>query len=236
MKRIIFFIVIIFFSLNLNALPSGVLDVTQFLDIPVDGTKKEMVKKLKAKGFKESSYSKYSKDIVVLDGKFNGRNVHVYIGTNGVATTGDKVWRIMVCDEDCVDGQAIKSRFNKLCKQFENNPKYISVGDYTIPEDENISKEIRDNKKRYEAIYYQKPDTVYGDILLDSVARSKYTQDELDNPTEEIKEDLSSDKFMYYFNKQFNKPVWFTISEFDGKYYITMYYDNEYNRADGEDL
>lgn len=33
-----------------------------------------------------------------------------------------------------------------------------------------------------------------------------------------------------------NKPVWFMISEHFGKYYITMFYDNEYNRANGEDL
>lgn len=32
------------------------------------------------------------------------------------------------------------------------------------------------------------------------------------------------------------KPVWFMISEHYGKYYITMFYDNEYNRANGEDL
>ena len=30
--------------------------------------------------------------------------------------------------------------------------------------------------------------------------------------------------------------VWFTISEFNGDYYITMFYDNEFNRAHGEDL
>ena len=32
------------------------------------------------------------------------------------------------------------------------------------------------------------------------------------------------------------KPVWFMISENYGQYYITMFYDNEYNRANGEDL
>lgn len=32
------------------------------------------------------------------------------------------------------------------------------------------------------------------------------------------------------------KPVWFMISEYYGKYRITMFYDNEYNHADGEDL
>jgi hypothetical protein len=30
--------------------------------------------------------------------------------------------------------------------------------------------------------------------------------------------------------------VWFTISKFNGEYYIIMYYDNEFNRAQGEDL
>ena len=33
-----------------------------------------------------------------------------------------------------------------------------------------------------------------------------------------------------------NRFVWFTISEFNGEYYITMFYDNEFNRAHGEDL
>ena len=33
-----------------------------------------------------------------------------------------------------------------------------------------------------------------------------------------------------------NRFVWFTISEFNGEYYITMFYDNEFNRAYGEDL
>lgn len=32
------------------------------------------------------------------------------------------------------------------------------------------------------------------------------------------------------------KSVWFMISESFGKYRILMYYDNEYNRANGEDL
>ena len=33
-----------------------------------------------------------------------------------------------------------------------------------------------------------------------------------------------------------NNYVWFMIVEHAGEYYITMYYDNEYNHADGEDL
>lgn len=34
----------------------------------------------------------------------------------------------------------------------------------------------------------------------------------------------------------FMKPVWFRICESYGEYYITMFYDNEYNHANGEDL
>lgn len=32
------------------------------------------------------------------------------------------------------------------------------------------------------------------------------------------------------------RPVWFMISELYGEYGIYMFYDNEYNRANGEDL
>ena len=34
----------------------------------------------------------------------------------------------------------------------------------------------------------------------------------------------------------FQRNVWFTIEEIYGKYYIAMFYDNEYNKANGEDL
>ncbi len=61
-------------------------DVTQFLGIPVDGSKSAMIQKLKAKGFHANSYNKD-----VLEGKFNGMDVNIHIATNG-----DKVCRIMV--------------------------------------------------------------------------------------------------------------------------------------------
>ena len=45
-------------------------DVTQFLDIPVDGYKPEMTQKLKSKGF---TINKYSEDL--FDGEFNGSKI-----------------------------------------------------------------------------------------------------------------------------------------------------------------
>lgn len=32
------------------------------------------------------------------------------------------------------------------------------------------------------------------------------------------------------------KNVWFTISEFNSEYYISIFYDNKYNAANGQDL
>ena len=65
---------------------------------------------------------------------------------------------------------------------------------------------------------------------------SKYTKEQLENPSEEISQDVHKMVTMYAFEKAIKKPVWFIITENYGKYLITMYYDNEYNRANGEDL
>ena len=37
-------------------------------------------------------------------------------------------------------------------------------------------------------------------------------------------------------NRLFKKPVWFRIISLGTEYGIAIYYDNEYNRAQGEDL
>lgn len=126
-------------------------DVTTFLGIPVDGYKPQMIQKLKSKGF-----------VIVqgadaLTGEFNGTDVIVYIGTNN-----NKVYRIMLCDAGNLDEANIKIRFNNLVSQFENNPKYITHSDYSIPENEKISYETLVNKKTYDAIFYQKAKTEDG--------------------------------------------------------------------------
>ena len=108
----------------------------------------------------------------------------------------------------------------------------------TIPDDEDLSYEMTVNNKRYEAVFYQiSPlDTVaiYNESkqsLLD-----KYTQEQLDNPTEEISKVILIQYIANKINYRFNNKVWFMIAEYARKYYICMYYDNGYNKADGEDL
>lgn len=119
-------------------------NVTKFLGIPVDGCKSEMIQKLKAKGYTYNSSGDY------LEGEFNGQNVAIFVGTNN-----NKVYRILILDAYSTDESQIKIRFNNLCKQFENNSKYVTVKDYSIPESENIHYEMLVNKKSYEAAFYQ---------------------------------------------------------------------------------
>jgi hypothetical protein len=197
-------------------------DVTRFLGIPVDGSKSEMIQKLKEKGFRYDPTENF------LTGEFNGVDVRIY-----VVTTKNKVSRIGVADANYVDSRDIRIRFNLLCEQFANNPKYAFVEDYTIPEGEDISYEINVHKKRYDAIFYQLPtDTIALAEKLAPTLLSKYTKEQVVNPTEEIQSEIAE----YLMEDCFKRPVWFHISDFCGEYYITMYYDNEYNRANGEDL
>lgn len=88
-------------------------DVTKFLGIPVDGYKPAMIEKLKAKGFRSIPNTD------LLEGEFNGTEVYV-----GVVTNNNRVYRIGLSDKNTRGETDIKARFNRLCRQFRNNPKY----------------------------------------------------------------------------------------------------------------
>lgn len=203
-------------------------DVTKFLGIPVDGKKNKMIRKLKSKGFAQSPYAKG-----VLTGKFNGMDVNIHIVTNN-----DKVCRIMVCDANTMDETSIRIRFNVLCEQFKNNSKYcyLSKEDPKLKDDENISYEMAVHKKRYEAIFYQRSDTTVttNDEENKDLVDSKNTKEQLESQSKEVS--IYIQEITAAFFRTIKKPVWFMISSSHGQYYITMFYDNEYNMANGEDL
>lgn len=207
-------------------------DVTTFLGIPVDGYKAEMKKQLISKGFTP----KVIDGTDVFQGEFNGTDVNVYIVTNN-----NKVYRIMVCDANTLDEANIKIRFNRLVSQFERNKRYSGNENQEIPENEDISYEMTVHNKIYEAIFYQVPDTTktdYKSIISDIQADllSSYSENQLTNPTEEIKQKIETAVMLRILDYATKKTVWFKIVELYGKYYIAMFYDNEYNHADGEDL
>jgi hypothetical protein len=194
------------------------------MGIPVAGFKPEIKKKLREKGF---SPSLSNSDVFV--GEFNGKQVNLHIVTNN-----NKVYRIMVADVNPVSEADIKIRFNTLCQQFNANKKYLSldsiISKYSIPDDENISYEMSINNKRYEAIFYQKTKE-YDSLSIESknlVNKESFTDKDSERFTA-ILEKMVDDR-------NYNKVVWFMINELNGEYYITMFYDNKYNQANGEDL
>ncbi len=141
MKKILSIVILLAISIALHAQK----DVTCFLGIPIDGSKPEMMQKLKAKGFR------YNSTLDCLEGEFNGRQVLLVVATNN-----NKVWRIMVMDAIASSEVDIRIRFNELCRQFQKNKKYMAISstDYFLSEDENISYRIMVDKKQYQAGYY----------------------------------------------------------------------------------
>ena len=202
-------------------------DVTQFLDIPVDGYKPEMIEKLKSKGY---TINQQSED--VLDGEFNGTKVNIVIGTNN-----NKVWRIAILDEYTTDETNIKIRFNNLIQQFVNNNRYSTQSDsiiskFIIPEDERISYEMTVNKKRYEAVFYQKAlkyDSLINETAL-LVAKDTLNDEENDRVYALLEETIKVSM------DELNKRVWFMIKEDYGEYRIVIFYENVYNEASGNEL
>lgn len=224
MKRIILMMIAMMISFSSFAQNK---DVTKFLGIPVDGTKTEMKQKLISKGF----VPKKMGDLEWLEGEFNGRNVNVYICTNN-----NKVYRIMLADKNTVDEAQIKIHFNNLVKQFENNKRYYAFGDYSLSDEEDISYEMIVHNKIYAAYYSQNPDFENIDTKVQIAIKEKYSAEELKNPSETIKKDIADITDKITFDEFSMKPVWFRIVSYNGEYYISMYYDNEYNHANGEDL
>ena len=229
MKRLLFIVLAMIATITSFAQQK---DVTSFLGIPVDGTVLSMKQKLVSKGFvpKKVGTNEF------LEGEFNGCNVNVYIRTNN-----NKVYRIMVADKNTVDEAQIKIRFNNLVSQFENNKRYIPHDKFTLSDEEDISYEMTVHNKSYEALFYQVPNMEKVDTLaLQKKVRnellSKYTEAELKNPSEEITKEIQNTAIKIGMEMMFMKPVWFRICESYGEYYITMFYDNEYNHANGEDL
>lgn len=114
-----------------------------------------------------------------------------------------------------------------------------TLSDPTLSDSENISYEMLVHKKRYEAAFYQMPaqiDTLEMQNTLRAKLLEKYSKEQLENPTEEQQTDITYEATMYMLDIYSKRSVWFMIDEQYGRYRILMYYDNEYNHSDGEDL
>lgn len=209
-------------------------DVTVFLGKPVDGTKAEWKQFLIGKGYTPKVYE--GDELFV--GEFNGADVII-----SVVTTNNKVSRIYVAETNEFDEGQIKIRYNNLVNQFLNNERYAGIKDDSIPEDESISYEMTVHNKQYQAIFYQMPNEEKMDTLAIQ-SRAKEILEKKHPEFAEIQDEAKQNEIWQQvlvdltFEIVSKKPVWFSISKSPsfGKYYITLFYDNEYNRAQGDDL
>lgn len=124
----------------------------KFLGIPVEGSKSEMIRQLREKGY-ESVYGD------VLAGEFNGTAVNIT-----VQTVSNRVWRIAVIDQGFDNESNIKIRFNNLLRQFSNNRKYDRIGGTELTEKDNIGYEMSVHNKRYEASFRPKDKSINGQV------------------------------------------------------------------------
>lgn len=229
MKRILTFGLAVMISIAAVAQKN----VTQFMGIPIDGTKSAMIQKLKAKGFK------YNANADELSGEFNGEKVNISVVTNK-----NKVYRIIVTDAVGSTEGNIRVNFNRLCRQFAKNDKYVPqnlVGEYEIGDDEDIYYEMNAHNKRYQAAYYQiseaDKDTTGLTQWVVEKAMEEYTEAEIQRLTEQEVQRMKIALLMFYMNEKVShKSVWFMITERFGRYYIHIFYDNVLNQANGEDL
>ena len=137
MKKLLFIILFISSAFGVKA-----QNTIKFLGIPIDGTKKEMIAKLEAKGYEYNSIEDW------LVGEFNGNNVVIQ-----VQTVNNRVWRIIVTDMSFTDEANIKILFNNLFDQFSNNQKYTLIDGRKLSDKDDISYEITVHNKRYEAYF-----------------------------------------------------------------------------------
>ena len=204
----------------------------KFLGLPVDGSKVQMIRQLKLKGFT------YDAKDDVLTGRFNGLESNVMISENY-----GKVDRVCVIDANGVDEAQIKIRYNNLIRQFKDNDKYLEIEkNQPIPDDEDISYEMSVHSKTYDATFYFNP--IYGWTdednlkMAESLIAEAGVQIEFDE-----NEDLFEEKIVQFLQVgeqrligMIEGHVWFRIVKYYNDYYLAIYYDNLKNRPNGEDL
>lgn len=210
--RKIAFTLLMLLTLSLNA-------QVKFLGIPVDGTKSEMISKLKQKGFTISKDPFFEgKDM--LEGEFNGRPVYVSIVTNN-----NKVYRICVSDQMTMNETDVKVSYNTLVAQFMLNKKYLShKNDQSLGEDFDVSYEMDVNNKRIEANFSQKLSEEEIQYLMENIPEIKESDPKMQTSLIELATYMSN-------------SVWFTIVKASyNNYVIALYYDNLNNAPNGDDL
>ena len=201
-------------TLSLNA-------QVRFLGISIDGTKEDMISQLIKKGYtlcQDPRLAEYD----MLEGEFNGREVHI-----AIATYNNKVYRVLVQDVKTINEIDIKIRYNTLIKQFQENPKYFydSNDAKFLDDDFDVNYEMVIKNKQISAAFTQK-------LSKEDINKLESSNPELNGYGQKELEE--------YFKQNAYKSntVWFKICKLKNydDYWIAIYYDNLNNAPSGDDL
>ena len=212
----------------------------KFLGIPVDGSKEEMISKLKEKGFVYNSY------FDEIKGEFNGRDVNLYIRTHH-----GLVDRVCVVFPSTGKRQVIQE-YNNLLSQFQSNEKYMELlPDSKIPSTEDIDYEMSIRNKTYSSSFsYISPDLFTKEEaakLRQMLGEAREMEPEkLQSVTQAMSDSLQNSGASLNMEQALSMitkirsilagNVWFTIHEDGSRYQLVLYYDNLNNQPHGEDL
>lgn len=132
------------------------------------------------------------------------------------------------------------------------NDKRYEAAFYQIPDDPNLMNDIEELSARFDNLNSGQQDSLDFEQQVEAITSlfsalsaydpgtfSKYDTDyftHLSSATEEEQIAMAMTLMEDIMSILSNRMVWFTISEYYGGYYISMYYDNGYNKASGEDL
>ena len=217
MKRFIILIALVLALANISFAQN---DVTKFMGIPVDGSKKEMIKQLQSKGFKL-----VNKKLGVLKGEFNGYDSEIYIKTNR-----NKVNCIYVGDRySSTNEKNIISRFNRIVKQFCENENYkipfgCTIEDFLIPDSEHqLWYNIKYNDKVYSAYFIQCAD-------YDIAFYNKLNTDEFISQYNAALEKTPEDLLEY--NKGWLEHEGIDYNEFYENFDLTIFNNSHYKFED----
>lgn len=117
--------------------------VTEFLGVPVDGTKQEVFSALEKKGFTKV-------DEGTLSGIFLGKQCEVSVGLHS-----DKVYVVYVLNEETLDGETAKMEFNNLFMTFSIDAEYSYGGGKSISHNEDLESFFSKENKSYLCWFHQ---------------------------------------------------------------------------------
>lgn len=132
------------------------------------------------------------------------------------------------------------------------NDKRYEAAYYQIPDEPNLMKNIEELSARFGNFNLGQQDSSVLEQQIEVITElfsalstydaetfSKYDMNffaQFSSATEEERLAIAMTLMKDIMSILSNRMVWFTISEYYGSYYISMYYDNGYNKASGEDL